>query len=87
MRYSIEIDTKAVREIRALPRRDQALVVAKIESLALNPRPAGCTKLAGGAGLWRVRSGDFRVIYLIQDSRLIITVVKVGNRRDVYRGI
>jgi len=87
VRYSVEIDTKAAREIRALPRQEQAQVIAKIEQLADNPRPPGCTKLVGGLGLWRLRSGSLRVIYQIQDARLLVTVVKVGNRRDVYRGM
>jgi len=87
MRYTVDIDTKAAREIRALPRRQQARVMAKADALANNPRPAGCVKLAGPSGLWRIRSGDYRIIYQIQDDRVVVTVVKVAHRREVYRGL
>jgi mRNA interferase RelE/StbE len=87
MAYTVEIDTKAAREIRALPRREQGRVIARAEALAGNPRPPGCVKLAGQSGLWRVRSGNYRIVYQIEDERLLITVVKVADRRDVYRGI
>jgi len=84
--YQVEVDTKAAREIRALPRQEQARIIGRIEGLARNPRPAGCVKLSGESGLWRVRSGTYRIIYQIADARLLVTVVKVGHRRDVYRG-
>lgn len=87
MRYTVDIDTKAAREIRALPRHEQSRIMAKAEALAGNPRPAGSVKLSGESGLWRIRSGVYRVIYQIQDARLLITVVKVGHRREVYRGM
>lgn len=87
MAYTVVIDTRAAKEIRALPKVDQARVVARIEALADDPRPPGCVKLAGATDLWRIRSGDYRIIYQIVDDRLIVTVVKVGNRRDVYRGM
>ncbi|MCE9589917.1 MAG: type II toxin-antitoxin system RelE/ParE family toxin [Planctomycetes bacterium] len=87
MRYAVVIDTKAAREIEALPRQDQRRIISKIEALANNPRPSGCVRLAGESGLWRCRSGVYRIIYQIQDARLLIVVVKVGHRRDVYRGI
>ena len=87
MQYTVEIDTKAAREIRALPRLEQSRIMVKAEALATNPRPPGSVKLAGESGLWRIRSGVYRIIYQIQNARLLITVVKVGHRREVYRGI
>ena len=87
MGYTVEIDTKAAKEIRALPRQEQGRIIARIESLADLPRPSGCVKLAGASGLWRIRSGDYRIVYQIEDDRLLITVVKVGHRREVYRGM
>jgi len=87
MRYTVEIDTKAAREIRTLPRQEQQRVISRAESLATNPRPPSSVKLEGSSGLWRIRSGDYRIIYQIHDVRLLVVVVKVGNRRDVYRGI
>lgn len=86
-RYIVEIDTKAAKEIRALPRKEQTKVLGKIEALSSNPRPPGCVKLAAESDLWRIRSGNYRIIYQILDARLIVTIVKVGDRRDVYRGI
>ena len=58
-----------------------------IRSLADNPRPAGSIKLEGSDDLYPIRKGDFRIIYRIEDEALIVTVTRVGNRRDVYRGI
>jgi mRNA interferase RelE/StbE len=87
MPYTVVIDTKAGREIRALPRQEQNRIVAKIEALAVNPRPAGCVKLSGDSGLWRIRSGVYRIIYQIEDARVLITIIKVGHRRDIYRGV
>jgi mRNA interferase RelE/StbE len=85
MPYTVEIDTRAAREIRALPRRDQRRVIARAEALAHSPRPPGCVKLSGASGLWRIRVGVYRIIYQIQDDRLVVTVLRVGHRRDVYR--
>lgn len=59
MPYTVEIDTKAAREIRELPRADQRRIIAKAEALAIDPRPSGCVKLSGTSGLWRVRSGVY----------------------------
>lgn len=58
---------------------------AATEALGENPRPEGVTKLAGTDDLWRVRVGDFRVVYMIADDVLVVTVVRIGHRRDVYR--
>jgi mRNA interferase RelE/StbE len=84
-RYSIVIKTSAVKEIERIASvDDRRRVVEKIQSLADNPRPRGCEKLVGGER-YRVRQGVYRIIYSIEDERLIVHVVKVGHRRDVYR--
>jgi len=62
-------------------------VDAAILALADNPRPTGCTKLSGESGLWRIRVGNYRVLYEIQDQQLIIVVVTVAHRREVHRGL
>ena len=85
--YVVEIDAKATRDIRALARNDQIRILAKVMALSADPRPPGSVKLAGQSALWRIRLGDYRIIYQIQDLRLVVTVVKVGHRRDVYRGL
>lgn len=84
--YSIEIKQSAAREIEALPLRERRQVVERIGRLADDPRPRGCEKLAGGER-YRVRQGDYRIVYSVEDALLVVWVVKVGHRRDVYRGL
>ena len=81
---SVEIKRSAAKEIEALPPKDRRRVVTKIEGLSRNPRPPGCEKLSGQEK-YRLRRGDYRILYEIIDQRLLVTVVRVGNRRDVYR--
>lgn len=82
--YSVVIRRSAGKEIEALPTADRRRVVARIQALATDPRPVGCEKLSGEEK-YRLRQGDYRILYEITDRELIVTVVKVGNRRDVYR--
>ncbi len=82
--YKLVIRRSAAKDIEALPTKDRRRVVARIQGLATDPRPAGCEKLSGEEK-YRVRQGDYRILYEIVDHELIVTVVKVGNRRDVYR--
>ncbi len=69
----------------ALGASDQRRIAKKIDALATTPRPVGCRKLAGPDAFYRIRIGDFRVIYSIKDRKLIILIIRVGNRRDIYR--
>ena len=83
--YRIEIKRSAAKEIEAIGRlKDRRRVVARIMSLAEDPRPAGCTKLSGQAA-YRIRQGDYRIIYTISEEVLVVEVIRVGHRRDVYR--
>lgn len=82
--YHVRVKRSAAKEIEALPPKDRRREVARIQSLAGNPRPAGSEKLSG-EDKYRLRQGDYRILYEIIDDELIVTVVKVGNRRDVYR--
>ena len=82
--YSVEIKRSAAKEIEALLPKDRRRVVTRIKGLASNPRPPGCEKLSGEEK-YRLRQGDFRILYEIIDQRLLVTVVRVGNGRDVYR--
>lgn len=82
--YSILIKRSAARELESLPPKDRRRVTSRIQGLARNPRPPGCEKLSGEEK-YRVRQGNYRILYEIVDRDLIVTVVKVGNRRDVYR--
>jgi mRNA interferase RelE/StbE len=83
--WRIEFSRPAARQFAALPRKEQERLRARIDRLAENPCPAGVRKLAGEEGLYRLRSGDYRVIYTVQDEVLMVLVLKVGHRREVYR--
>ncbi len=82
--FRVEIAPLARRQIRKLDRKAQQAVVDRIEQLAATPRPSGVRKLVGEDDLYRVRVGDYRVIYQIRDPDLLILIVKVGHRREVY---
>lgn len=84
MTYRVEVAPAAVRQLRKLDRAAQRRVQAAIELLATEPRPSGAKKLVDGNGEWRVRTGDYRVVYEIQDNVLLILVAAVGHRRDIY---
>lgn len=85
MAYRIEIKKSAAKEIRAITRtRDRQRVVERIASLADAPRPPGCTKLSGREA-YRVRQGEYRIVYTVKDDVLVVEVVKVRHRRDAYR--
>ena len=83
--YRVEISRRAVKAIAGLERADQLRVRAAIDLLAGEPRPPGCVKLAGEASAYRVRVGNFRIVYEVIDDRPVIQVVRVGHRRDIYR--
>lgn len=74
-----------MKEIEAVPRKkDRQRIVKRIEQLGDDPRPAGCQKLSG-QNRYRIRQGQYRIVYGVEDDRLIVYVVKVGHRKDVYR--
>ena len=84
--YSVRIKTSAVKEIEAIPtKRERQRIVRRISTLADDPRPVGCQKLVGGTNRFRVRQGRYRIVYSVEDSELIVEVVRVGHRKDVYR--
>lgn len=84
MTYSVRIASAARRQIRKLPRDGQERVAAVLALLADEPRPPASKKLVG-RDAWRVRTGNWRVIYEIQDKELLVMVVAAGHRSDVYR--
>ena len=83
-KYRVEIKRSAAKEIEKLPKHDLKMVLDKIASLADNPRPHDCKKLSAQEK-YRVRCGDYRILYAIQDQILLVYIVKVGQRKDVYR--
>ena len=82
--YRIEIKRSAAKELEAIPAKDRRRIATKIQALAGNPRPAGCEKLSGH-DKYRIRQGNYRILYTIEDDVLLVTVIKIGDRRDVYR--
>ncbi len=76
----------AAKEIEAVgQKKDRQRIVRQIQSLADNPRPAGCEKLSGQSDRYRVREGNYRIVYSVDDRTLVVNVAKVGHRKDVYR--
>jgi mRNA interferase RelE/StbE len=86
-KYRVLIKPSARKELLAiLTKKDRQRLVRRIEILAEDPRPAGCQKLTGG-DRYRVRQGPYRIVYEVQDEELVVLVVKIGHRRDVYRAL
>lgn len=83
--YAIHFKPRARRELAKLPKPVGERIARAIDELAHEPRPPGCKKLAGEDDLWRVRVGDYRIVYQVHDDRLIVLVVRIGDRKDVYR--
>lgn len=83
--YQLFFDKPAAKQLAKLSKKSYEKVKKSIEALAENPRPVGCLKLKGNGDAYRIRIGDFRVIYEIEDDVLIVVVVSVGDRKEVYR--
>jgi len=85
MTYTIEISTSAAKAVDKLEKANRLRVVGAIELLSVDPRPPGAKMLRGGEqGRWRVRVGDYRIVYTIEDDRLLILVLRMAHRREVY---
>jgi mRNA interferase RelE/StbE len=82
--YSVLIKRSAAKDLESFPLKDRRRIVARIEGLRGDPRPPGCEKLSGEEK-YRLRQGSYRILYEILDRELIVTVVRIGHRRDVYR--
>jgi mRNA interferase RelE/StbE len=83
MNYEVLILRKESKQLSDLPLRDYERIKRLISGLAYTPRPQGCLKLTGRSG-WRIRAGDYRVIYEVDDKNRTVTVLHIGNRRDIY---
>ena len=84
-RYRIEISATAEKQLGKLPRDDQVRIARAISLLAENPRPRGCRKLTGYEDIFRIRVGTYRVIYSVEQSEILIIILKIGRRKDIYR--
>jgi mRNA interferase RelE/StbE len=85
MAFRVIIRPSAAKVISKLPPKICRQILSRIEGLADDPRPSGCEQLKGEKGFFRIRSGDYRILYIVQDRKLIVVVVRVDHRRDVYR--
>ena len=84
--YAIEFSSAAHRQFAKLEAEARRRIAPAIDALALDPRPPGAVALAGEESIYRIRVGAYRVVYAVEDARLVVLVVKIGHRRDVYRG-
>src|SRR5580698_9400415 len=82
--YQIIIKEKALKQLSKLPSKFAIKIDELIQLLATEPRPANCKKLQGYENIYRVRFSDYRVLYLIDDNKLIVEVIQIGNRKDIY---
>ena len=84
MTYVVSVAPAAARQLRKFDPQIRRRIQAAIDLLESNPRPPAAIQLVGGSGEWRVRTGDYRIIYEIPDAKLVVLVLRVGQRRDIY---
>ena len=82
--YHVVLASSAEKELKRLSARLMARMISRLESLASNPRPPGCKKLKGGDREWRIRVGDYRAVYTIDDTKLLVEVTRIRHRSEVY---
>jgi mRNA interferase RelE/StbE len=82
--YDVALTSSAEKELKNLSGQLTARIVPRLENLASNPRPPGCKKLVGGDDEWRIRVGDYRVVYTIDDAKLLVEVTRIRHRSEVY---
>jgi len=82
--YHLTLTSSAEKELKRLSSQWIARIAPRVESLAANPRPPGCKKLKGGDKEWRIRVGDYRVVYTIDDAKSLVEVTRIRHRREVY---
>jgi mRNA interferase RelE/StbE len=85
-KYSVELKASARKELERLPGKVIERIFPKMEALGAEPRPAGCKKLKGGQQEWRIRVGDYRVVYTVDDAKLRVSVTRIRHRSEVYDG-
>jgi mRNA interferase RelE/StbE len=83
--YEVRIARRALRSLARLERRDQQRIRAALDLLAENPRPPACVAMQGEESVYRIRVGNYRIVYEVLDSVLLVHVVRIGHRREVYR--
>lgn len=84
-KYKVEFASAVLRQLKKLPTKISHHLVTAAESLGETPYPFGTKKMRGGESLWRIRVGDYRIVYRVEGHRLVVLIVKIGHRREVYR--
>ena len=83
--YRVALVSSAEKELRALPSKVITRIIPRLDALVSTPRPAGCKKLKGGDKEWRIRIGEYRVVYVIDDTAKTVAVTRIAHRRNVYK--
>lgn len=87
MAFRLEYKSSVKKELRKLPVADRKIIIRKIQLLGDDPKPEGSSKLKGSRDLFRIRYGDYRVIYQVQKTVLVIIIIKIGHRREIYKNL
>lgn len=85
MMFTVRLPIRVAKCLDQLPGKIRRKVLSKLEMLEQNPRPFGAEKLSGTDGLYRIRAGDWRIVYTVRDQELLVLVIRIGHRREVYR--
>ena len=84
-KYKIKVSSTAEKRLKKIPKKDMPRLVAAIQSLSYDPYPEGCRKLMGEKATYRIRQGHYRIIYEVKNKELIILILKLGHRKDIYK--
>ncbi len=87
MSWKLQIERKAQKALKKIPDPYKSNLINTIDQLSDNPQPNGCKKLKGAESLWRIRVNDYRIVYQIKDEQLLILVIRIGHRKDIYEGL
>lgn len=87
MSWEIQIERKAMKELKKISEPYKSGIIEAVNKLTEDARPPGCTRLKGADGLWRIRVNDYRIVYQIEDDKLMILVIRIGHRKDIYEGL
>ena len=85
-RYELRVKPSVAKDLRGIPKVDVKRILSRMQALRDDPRSPGCEKLAGNSELYRVRQGVYRIVYAILETQVVVEVIKVGHRSEVYRG-
>ncbi|MEM7174661.1 MAG: type II toxin-antitoxin system RelE/ParE family toxin [Chlamydiota bacterium] len=87
MKYKIKLKRSALKTLKKLPKRELKVISKKIDALSSNPNPKDSKKIKGEKDLYRIRSGDYRILYFFQNTVLTVLVIRIGHRKDVYKDL